>query len=53
MSNTFAFLYNLLSNHMTPAVLVMIGPEKLMVGTIARAQALVGPGLAMPMYKSV
>ena len=42
MSNAFTFLYNSLQNHVILALLVMVGPGKLMVGP----QALVGLGLA-------
>ena len=34
---------------MALAVLVMVGPGKLMVAPIGRVQALVGPGLARPL----
>ena len=45
MSNALTFLYNSLQNHVTLALLVMVGPRKLMVGP----RALVGPGLAKPL----
>ena len=40
----FAFLSNSLQNHMTLALLVMVGPGKLMVGHRPC------PGLAMPLF---
>ena len=41
----FAFLSNSLQDHVTVALLVMVGPWKV----DGRAQALVGPGLATPL----